>query len=196
MDVENQHEMGKFVSKNRTIMKLPLTLIPLILLVAGMSRPAPLPFPSEFGEGKEELVRMLGYLHEADLSDRAYFSRFLEPSKEDCEAIFESSAAIHFFRWERRIHRRIRPIVTPFSESQTELAIWETHRAELLSYEGQASAFPGGYREIAKYLKPGVQVYRVSFREPGRIFGASYDLFVYVNGRWVLLWEPWRVAMQ
>ncbi len=176
-------------------MKLSLILVPFALLILGMSRPVPLPFPSEFGEGTEELVRMLSYLQEAKLADRAYFSRFLEPTKEDCEAIFESSAAVHFFRWERRVHRRIRPIVTPFSDVQTELAIWETHRAELLSYEGQASAFPGGYREIARFLKPGVQVYRVSFREPGRVYGASYDLFVHVNGHWVLLWEPWRVAI-
>ncbi|MDP5169222.1 MAG: hypothetical protein NWR72_03170 [Bacteroidia bacterium] len=175
-------------------MKNTIVVALLAVMLMGMGNPG---FDStQFGAGKEGLVSLLSHLAEVPIQDRAAFSRTLSPSKEDCEAIFVPSMALKMYHWEKKLYRRFRPVVTPFSSRQTELACWQSGREELLAYEGEARYFPGGYREIASFLNPGVKVYRVKYLEPGRKIGAAYDVFVYVNGHWVLLWQPWRLTLQ
>ncbi len=152
--------------------------------------------PAQFQGGKQGLVNMLAYVRNMSIEDRVAFSRMLEPSKRDCEAIFESGIAASMYRWERKLYRRFNPVVTPISRTQTELACWESTRNELMAYEGEARFFPGGYREMAPHIRPGVEIYRIKFLEPGRNIGAAYDMFVYINGHWVLLWQPWRLLLQ
>lgn len=166
----------------------------LSLLTLGMND-QPFRAPTEFDSGRQGLVDMLAYVKQASIQERVAFSRMLAPSKEDCEVIFDNQIAAAMYRWERKLYRRFNPVVTPYSKRQTELACWQSTRRELLAYEGEARNFPGGYREIANHLSPGVEVYRVKFLEPGRNIGAAYDLFVFVNGHWVLLWQPWRLVL-
>ena len=173
-----------------------LILVALIgCLLLGMAD-SPLMVPGEFTGGKKGLVDMLAYVKNMPIEERVAFSRMLAPTREDCEAIFDSKIATSMYRWERKLYRRFNPVVTPNSRKQTELACWESSRSQLLAYEGEARFFPGGYREIARHLNPDLQVYRVKFLEPGRNIGAAYDLFVYVNGHWVLLWQPWRLVLE
>ena len=170
----------------------------IIFLLATMTmgmRVSPLPAPAEFQGDKEGLVEMLAYLRNSSIEERVVFSRMLAPTEEDCEAIFDSELAQKMYRWERKLYRRYNPVVTPFSRRQTELACWKSSRRELLAYEGEARYFPGGYRELASHMNPNVDVFRVKFLEPGRNIGAAYDIFVFVNGHWVLLWQPWRLTL-
>lgn len=150
---------------------------------------------ADFGEGREGLETMLHHLQGISIEERAYFSKGLIPSEADCAAIFEKQLSRKVYRLEKKLYRLYCPIVTPYDPSQTELVCWQSERRELLAYEGEARFFPGGYRELARHLLPNVPVYRVKFLEPGRRVGAAYDLFVYVNGHWVLLWQPWRLTL-
>lgn len=170
-------------------------LIGLLALTTFGMRDNPMPVPAEFEGGKRGLVDMLAYVKQATIEERVVFSRMLAPTKEDCEVIFDSQLAASMYRWERKLYRRFNPVVTPYSKRQTELACWQSSRSELLAYEGEARNFPGGYREIADHINPGIEVFRVKFLEPGRNIGAAYDLFVFVNGHWVLLWQPWRMVL-
>lgn len=176
-------------------MKLQVCLFIVVLLCVGM-RPAPVPVPAEFRGGKAGLVEMLAYIRTADIEERVIFSRMLAPTIEDCQEIFDTDFAASMYQWERKLYRRYNPVVTPVSRRQTELVCWQSSRKELLAYEGEARHFPGGYRELASHLNPEVDVYRVKFLEPGRSIGAAYDIFVFVNGHWVLLWQPWRLVLQ
>jgi hypothetical protein len=54
--------------------------------------------------------------------------------------------------------------------------------------------FPGGYKDAGAMFKPGLDLYRFEFKEPGAEHGMSYDALVYVNGHWRFIPKPWRLA--
>lgn len=166
------------------------------MLVSLGARPQPAPRVSDFPPGREGLMELIALLYQADHATRMAISEQLHPSLADCEAIFEGKMAKRIYQLERRLYRRWHPVVRPYSPEQTIVACWQSDRAELLSYQGGAQHFPGGYRELARHLTPGLPVYRVKFLEPGRRLGAAFDLFTYVNGRWCLLYQPWRVVLK
>jgi hypothetical protein len=65
---------------------------------------------------------------------------------------------------------------------------------ELQSWSaGVSLQFPGGYRDLAGHLRPGLTIYEFSFVAPGEQYGASWDGLVFVNGHWVLFPRAWQL---
>ena len=52
--------------------------------------------------------------------------------------------------------------------------------------------FPGGYKKVIQYMKPGIPIVRFKFVKKGETSGLAFDGLVYVDGRWTLLPKPWR----
>ena len=77
---------------------------------------------------------------------------------------------------------------------QTEVKVFSATSEELKSWSGGAAEFPGGYKDVAAQIKPGLKVYRFKFVEPGQDLGMAYDGLVNVNGHWRIFPKPWRVA--
>lgn len=76
---------------------------------------------------------------------------------------------------------------------QTRLLVTRATTEQLQAWDADARAFPGGYREIAPHLKPGLTFYRWKYVEPGETSGMAYDGLVLVNGHWAWFPKPWRV---
>lgn len=136
---------------------------------------------------------MLAYLLNASPEEREAFSRSLNPSLEDCRAVFTEQYANKIFRQQKTLRRQNNIVIKPLTERQTTYTYWVTDADELKEYEGAAKAFPGGYRELARELNPSLDYVRFKFIEPGHKLGSAYDMLVYVNGHWVMIFRPWAV---
>ena len=126
-------------------------------------------------------------------ADHAALSKNLRPTAEDYKAVFEPDLAakaesVYGPAWEAG-----QLVVAP-KEGQTEVKVFSATSEELKSWSGGAAEFPGGYKDVAAQIKPGLKVYRFKFVEPGQDLGMAYDGLVNVNGHWRIFPKPWRVA--
>jgi hypothetical protein len=55
-----------------------------------------------------------------------------------------------------------------------------------------AGEFPGGVKENARLLRPGLRFYEAEFVAPGEDFGMKYHLFFWDGKRWRMLGPIWR----
>ncbi len=126
-------------------------------------------------------------------ANHAKLSADLAPASGNYAAAFEGDAAAKAAAGYKQAWEGGLIVVKP-NAGQTELLLWKATAEELKAWTGDAKdQFPGGYREIAKHLKPGVTWYRFKFVEPGSTSGMAYDGLVCVNGRWTIFPKPWRV---
>lgn len=126
-------------------------------------------------------------------ADHAALSRQLRPSQADYAAVFESdlaakAEAVYGPAWEGG-----QLVVAP-KAGQSEVKVFAATSEELKSWSGGAAEFPGGYKDVAAQINPGLKVYRFKFVEPGQDLGMAYDGLVNVNGHWRIFPKPWRVA--
>ncbi|MEM9986492.1 MAG: hypothetical protein AAF804_15475 [Bacteroidota bacterium] len=135
---------------------------------------------------------LLQYLLASDLEARVEMTRALRPSREDCEQLLsDHRLASKVYKYQRFISRQPDFILGPVLAVQTAYQLWKTNAHELIDYVGEARQFPGGYRELAVYLAPELELYRFKFIEPGRKMGTAFDLLVYINGHWCMIYRPW-----
>jgi hypothetical protein len=172
----------------------PLLAIGLILFHLGFSQKPPL--PEEFPPTEAGVEQMLQYLLKANQKERRALTQELRPSREDCELLFDNWVAKKVYRYQRKLQRQTRITVQPLLKSQTEILLWQASAADLSTYQGEARFFPGGYHELATYLKPGYVFYRFKFVQPGRKLGSAYDVLVHVDGHWRLIHRPWTVLVE
>lgn len=126
-------------------------------------------------------------------ADHAALSQQLRPTKADYDAVFEPDLAakaesVYGPAWEGG-----QLVIAP-KPGQTEVKVYSATSDELKSWTGNAEEFPGGYKDVAAQLKPGVKIYGFRFVEPGESLGMAYDGLVNVNGHWRIFPKPWRVA--
>ena len=126
-------------------------------------------------------------------ADHAALSKNLRPSQADYAAVFEpdlaaKAEAVYGPAWDGG-----QMVIAP-KAGQTEVKVFSATSDELKSWSGGAAEFPGGYKDVAAQIKPGVKLYRFKFVEPGQDLGMAYDGLVNVNGHWRIFPKPWRVA--
>ena len=149
----------------------------------------------DFPPGKEGVEQMLEYILQASNKDRKEITEWLKPSKEDCDSVFIEELAEKVYKYQRKLSREVRIIIRPLLKNQTHYIFWEASSKELVDYTSEARFFPGGYKEVASYLRPGLDFYRFKFIQPGRKLGSAYDILVYINGKWCLIHRPWAVLL-
>ena len=125
-------------------------------------------------------------------ADYAALTKQLRPTKADYEAVFEpdlaaSADAVYTPAWDGGAM-----VIAP-KEGQTELKLSSATSEELKSWTGGAAEFPGGYKEVAAKLKPGLKLYRFKFVKPGEDLGMAFDGLSHVNGHWRIFPKPWRL---
>lgn len=149
-----------------------------------------------FPDGREGVEKMILYLLDANSRERKEFTKQLLPTLEDCETIFEGKMGKKVYRYQKRLKRRANIVIRPLLKDQTEYLLFQASSEELSDYDkDEARNFPGGYHELADYLRPGIMFYRFKFVQPNRKLGSAYDVLVHVNGNWRLIHRPWVVLI-
>lgn len=124
----------------------------------------------------------------------ASLTKRLKPTRKDLQAVFKDAGMV-----DRAFHAYNLMWASPKTAikgkpEQTQLLIWTATSEDLASGKGEAKYFPGGYRQAAEFLKSGLKIVRWKFVQPGERLGMAYDGLVVVNGRWVWVPKPWRLA--
>jgi hypothetical protein len=143
-------------------------------------------------EGTEEGAKAMLAEFVKPGADHAALSKALRPDKSDLEAIFEADLAakadaVYGPAWDSG------DLVVAPKPGQTEVKLSSATSEEIKSGTGAAADLPGGWKQVADKLKPGVRFYRFSFVEPGKDSGMAFDGLVHVNGHWRIAPKPWRV---
>jgi hypothetical protein len=124
-------------------------------------------------------------------ADVAGLSKQLKPTHADYLAVFDAATAA-------KIEALLAPawdggkIVVRANPGQTDVRVFRATVDELRTGAAAAANFPGGYREVAPHILPGVVVFAFKFTAPGQPLGMAYDGLVFVNGHWALFPKPWR----
>jgi hypothetical protein len=125
-------------------------------------------------------------------ADHAALSRRLRPAPADYAVVFTAELAGKLQAtydpvWDKGL------LVIRGKPDQSAVLAWGASSAELKSWTGAAAEhFPGGWKEVAPHLKPGLRIYSFKFVEPGQTLGMAFDGLVRVNGQWRIFPKPWR----
>jgi hypothetical protein len=124
-------------------------------------------------------------------ADHAALSKQLRPATADYAVVFDAdasakAAAAYGPAWDAG-----QMVVVP-KAGQTEVKVFSATSDEMKSWTGNATEFPGGWKDVAPKLKPGLKIYRFKFVEPGKDLGMAFDGLIYVNGNWRIFPKPWR----
>ena len=117
----------------------------------------------------------------------------LKPSLSDCQKIFTdrllAEKACHRYSLD---FRQSTIAIHPYHPSQTHIRLWNASTEEIRAWKHPAiENFPKGYQRIGKYLRPGLNIFRWKFVEPGQSMGMAYDGLICLNDRWVWIPKPW-----
>jgi hypothetical protein len=110
----------------------------------------------------------------------------LQPSEEDCRAVFAGDVGLAAFQEYDELWRKP-PTISPGAE-RNQLQV-RACPASLFASENQFSnAFPAGYRGVAPYLQPDRVWLAWKYCAPGSSTGLAFDGLVHVGDHWV--WFP------
>ena len=128
------------------------------------------------------------------IAERPALIAKLRPSHEDYAAIFvEGAAAQAEHAYQQQLWST--PVIWPIKSEQTEVHIRAAVSSdELLSDEAAAAALPGGYREIASLLQPGIVIIAFEIHAKADSAGLYFDGLVPRGDRFVWCPKPWRVV--
>ncbi len=125
-------------------------------------------------------------------ADTAALSKKLRPQPDDYDAVFTGEAAKQAKEAYDPAWDAGKIVLTPTAD-QTEIHVAGTTPEQLKKGDGNASACPGGYKDIADKLKPDTVIYCFRFVKPGEKGGHGADGLVWVNEHWALFPKPFRV---
>ena len=165
-------------------------MMPVLLLLTLFSVPLTLAGENTYPGDRAGATKLLNQFLNREANYRA-LTLTLKPRKLDYEAVYMQPLArrlqeAHEPMWANK-NSAIRP-----KKDQTEILLTMTTTDSLIAKGWELGQFPGGYKDVVAYLKPGVTIARFKFVEPGKTLGMAFDGLVHVNGRWVFIPKPWR----
>jgi hypothetical protein len=137
---------------------------------------------------KEDVSELLSGLLKPN--GREELMRSLRPKAEDYKAVYKEPFATILEEAHREIWESDE--IIGGNPGQDEIQVFLTTSDNLIDHTPLADLFPGGYRDIDSYLKPGVPIATFKFVKPGLDYGMAYDGLVYVNRHWVFMPKPWH----
>ncbi|WP_145831063.1 hypothetical protein [Actinoplanes teichomyceticus] len=158
--------------------------------------PAPQPSPAPQAaypptpQGARALLERLGLHGDPDLIAS------LRPTASDYQALFEPDFAARAQSfYEARFWASMPATAQPWVEpDRTEVRVWGATTEELRAWKPAArNNFPGGYRKIKDFLRPGFTIYSAEMVAPGDDYGTTFNGLAYVNGHWAYFPKPWYV---
>jgi hypothetical protein len=122
----------------------------------------------------------------ADLSS---LSKSLRSEPADYAAVFTDDAATKMQTVMDKAWNDGQILLKPAHPTQTEIFMLSATTDEL---KAGSPNCPGGYKDAAAQMKPGLTVYCFKFVEPGSKTGTAYDGLMFVNGHWTIFPKPWH----
>lgn len=136
-------------------------------------------------QGKALLTKFLD-----PATDRGALTMQLKPTDADIRAVYAEPLASKLIAGYAGMYQAGAAIGP--KPGQTQLLYVQTTTGALKSGAPVAAEFPGGYKEVTKYILKDVPIVRFKFVAPGETLGMAYDGLIHVNGRWVYMPKPWR----
>jgi len=117
----------------------------------------------------------------------------LKPKMNDYQAVFSGDFASKAEKAYETLWAGGRVVITA-DPANTELRLMKATRDDLANWTPQVAAdFPGGYKQVASFFKPGLIVYRWKYTKPGDTLGMAFDGLVFVDNHWAWFPKPWQV---
>ncbi|HHL19974.1 MAG TPA: hypothetical protein ENJ52_00430 [Aliiroseovarius sp.] len=143
--------------------------------------------------GSEADARALVAAFLAPDADAVALTRALRPTEADIRAVYTdplatSMAAVYAQVWADPKNLTVAP-----KPGQSEMLLWWTTTDKLIAGDPVLGKFPGGYKDVLAFMRPGFPIVRFKFVKPGETTGYAFDGLVFVNDRWVLMPKPWRM---
>lgn len=110
----------------------------------------------------------------------------LQPTEEDCQAVFAGDVGLAVFQEYDDLWREP-PTITPGVE-RNQLQVRACPASLFASENRFSNAFPAGYRGVTPYLRPDRVWLAWKYCAPGSSTGLAFDGLVHVGDRWV--WFP------
>lgn len=131
------------------------------------------------------------FLDERPRSEHQALVAGMRPGNEDYDRVFVGEAAARAREqygplWDAGLAIDRKP-------QQSRLLCHAAFSEDFANGHARLSAFPGGYKQIAAFLQPGVAWICWKFVAPGTEDGMAYDGLVRLDERWIWLPKPWRV---
>jgi hypothetical protein len=177
--------MGKITMESQFLIRLILALTITIAFNTRLIAADP-PFP-----GTEAAATILLKEFVQPGADCAALSKQLRPTSGDIANVFEPDLASKLDAAYQPAWDAGKLVIAP-KPGQTEVKVFSATSDEMKSWKGAAADFPGGWKEVAAKLKPGLKIYRFKFVEPGKDLGMAFDGLIYLNGHWRIFPKPWR----
>lgn len=127
-------------------------------------------------------------------ADRAAMTAKLKPAPADIRAVYDEPLSTQMIEGYAQLF--VPGIAIGPKEGQDDLLFVLTTTGELKKGAEVAKEFPGGYAQVARYIKADVPIVRFKFVKQGETMGMAFDGLVHVNGKWVFMPKPWRYAEQ
>lgn len=141
----------------------------------------------------EGYLNAVGRLEGFDASDpQRALTLALKPDDADYARVFRGAAAEQARAGYASVWADAWLRIEPRRE-QVEVVVHVALAEELGVDPGALEAFPGGYRDVAPHLMPGLFWAAWEFREPGQPCGLQHNGLVLIDNRFAWFPKPWRV---
>lgn len=128
--------------------------------------------------------------------DAGAMTQALKPTSADYKAVFTDEFASKAGSGYEKLWSDPNAVITA-DAANTELKLSSATSDDIAKWTPQVEAdFPGGYKKVASYFKPGLTAYRWKYTKPGEPLGMAYDGLIYVNNHWAWFPKPWRVGKE
>lgn len=181
------------MKNNKTIFAACITLISIVLsfVLSGCNNAA-ISSSSSYPATDEGAKNLLEEFVKPG-ADYVALTKKLRPTKADYEAVLEKDLAEKAAAMYEPAWNSGQLAIAPGKPERTQVRVFSTTSDEMKTWTGTAATqFPGGWKQVAPQLKPGLKIYRFDFIEPGKDAGMAYDGLIYVNGNWRIFPKLWR----
>jgi len=135
----------------------------------------------------KDALRVLSVLLDPQrVSEQQQFFAAVTPKPEDFPRVFVPQVAERLAALYAPMFAQ--PLTLPYSPAQTVLRVAVALSDDFAKGDARADSFPGGYKQVAQYLVPGIPWVRWEALVPGEDAGMSTDGLVRLGDRWV--WFP------
>lgn len=169
-----------------------------LLLLAGnvhaQQPPAPLSTQQREAELREATALMQKFARETSQEKLRTMTRELIAPREVCQKVFAPALAeklaTEYVKWWEDGN-----FILGGTPGQTEVRLTAVTTDELTTWTGAAAKnLAGGWRRIAKHVRPGYTLYNIQFVKPGEELGMRFDGLTKVDGKWYIFPKAWRMA--
>lgn len=149
--------------------------------------------PAGPAPGSEADARALVAAFLAPDADAVALTRALQPSEADIRAVYTDPLAANMVKVYGQVWADPKNLTIAPRPGQSDVLLWWTTTDKLIAGDPALNWFPGGYKDVLAFMRPGFPIVRFKFVKPGETAGYAFDGLVFVNDHWVLMPKPWRL---